>query len=42
MTNEEIKENIERLEKTIRLNYWNKGYVENCKEQIKTYKILLK
>ncbi len=42
MTTEEIKENISRLEATISSNIWNKGYVSNCREQIKTYEEMLK
>jgi hypothetical protein len=42
MTTQEIKTNIERLEKTIAKNIWNKGYVANCKNQIEYYKTLLK
>lgn len=42
MTTQEIKTNIERLEKTISMNIWNKGYVANCKSQIEVYKSLLK
>ena len=33
-----IKENIKRLENTISMNIWNKGYVLNCKTQIENYK----
>jgi len=39
---EEIQENIKRLEYTISQNFWNKGYVANCQEDIKVYKSLLK
>jgi hypothetical protein len=39
---EELTENIKRLEVTIAMNIWNKGYVENCKENIKSYKNSLK
>jgi hypothetical protein len=38
MKTQEILENIKRLEKTISMNIWNKGYVANCKEQIENYK----
>ena len=41
MTTQEIKTNIERLENTIKMNIWNKGYVENCKSQIENYKLML-
>lgn len=34
----ELKENIKRTENTISMNIWNKGYVANCKNQIKSYK----
>jgi hypothetical protein len=42
MTTQEIKTNIQRLENTIAMNIWNKGYVANCKSQIEYYKSLLK
>lgn len=42
MTKQEIKTNIERLENTISMNIWNKGYVLNCQAQINNYKKLLK
>ena len=42
MTNNEIKANIQRLQKTIENNFWNKGYIENCKNNIKTYQDMLK
>ncbi len=42
MTVQEIKTNIERLENTIKMNIWNKGYVANCKRQIENYTELLK
>jgi hypothetical protein len=42
MTTQEIKTNIERLEKTISMNIWNKAYVQNCKSQIESYKLMLK
>ena len=32
-----LKENIARLETTIRLNCWQKGYVANCKAAIASY-----
>ena len=38
MTTQEIKENITRLESTIKSNSWNKGYIENCKAQLSAYK----
>ena len=41
MTTQEIKTNIERLENTIKMNIWNKGYVNNCKSQIESYKLML-
>lgn len=41
MTTQEIKINIEKLEKTIASNFWQKGYVANCKEQIDNYKKML-
>jgi hypothetical protein len=41
MSANEIKENISRLEKTISLNIWNIGYVNNCKAQIANYKLML-
>jgi hypothetical protein len=41
MTTEEILINIQRLEDTIQMNIWNKGYVENCKSQIESYKLML-
>ena len=41
MTSQEIKTNIARLEETIQMNIWNKGYVENCKSQIEYYKSML-
>ena len=41
MKKQEIKTNIERLEKTIAANFWNKKYVENCKTQIEMYKKML-
>ena len=34
----EVKENISRLENTIELNFWNAGYVANCKEALLRYK----
>ena len=42
MTTQEINTNIERLENTIKMNIWNKGYVANCKSQIENYKSMLK
>ena len=42
MTNSEIKENIKRLKKTISMNVWDKGYVQNCNNQIESYKNQLK
>ena len=42
MTRQEIKINIERLEKTIAMNCWQKGYVANCKDEIEAYKLMLK
>ena len=42
MSQSEIKVNIERLEKTISMNIWNKGYVANCKAQVERYKSMLK
>lgn len=41
MTKQEILTNIERLEATIAQNFWNKGYVENCKKTIESYKEML-
>jgi septation ring formation regulator EzrA len=41
-TKEQITENIKRLEKTISLNCWNKGYVRNCQNEIESYKQKLK
>jgi hypothetical protein len=41
MTAAEINTNIARLEATIQMNIWNKGYVENCKSQIEYYKSML-
>ena len=41
MTTQEIKTNIERLENTIKMNIWNKGYVANCKASIENYKLML-
>ena len=41
MTTQEILINIQRLEDTIKMNIWNKGYVENCKSQIESYKLML-
>lgn len=41
MTTQEIKINIERLENTISQNFWNKGYVQNCLEEIERYKKML-
>ena len=41
MSVEEIKTNISRLEYTIKMNIWNKGYVANCEKQIEFYKLLL-
>jgi len=41
MTHSEINTNIERLEKTIAMNIWNKGYVANCESQIENYKKML-
>jgi len=41
MTTQEIKTNIERLENTIKMNIWNKNYVNNCKSQIESYKLML-
>jgi len=37
----DIKENIQRLEHTIKLDCWNAGYIENCKAAIETYKKML-
>lgn len=37
-TTEKITENIKRLEKTISMNCWNKGYVKNCQNSIEEYK----
>jgi hypothetical protein len=42
MNTQEINTNISRLEKTISLNFWNKGYVANCKNEIEQYKEMLK
>ena len=42
MNKQEINNNIIRLEKTISLNFWNKGYVANCKHEIEQYKEMLK
>jgi hypothetical protein len=41
MTTQEINTNIARLESTIKMNIWNKGYVANCKSQIESYKEML-
>jgi hypothetical protein len=41
MTQSEIRINISRIEKTIEKNFWNKGYVNNLKEELKSYKSLL-
>ena len=41
MTVQEINTNIVRLEKSISMNIWNKGYVANCKAQIENYKSML-
>lgn len=41
MSAKDIKINIERLEYTIKMNIWNKGYVANCKNEIEYYKSLL-
>lgn len=41
MTTREIKTNIQRLEATIAMNCWNKGYVANCKATIESYKKML-
>jgi hypothetical protein len=41
MTTTEINTNIARLENTIKMNIWNKGYVANCKAQIENYKLML-
>lgn len=41
MNKQEILTNIERLEKTISQNFWNKKYVENCKASIENYKQML-
>ena len=41
MTKQEITTNIERLENTIKMNCWNKGYVINCQAQIEKYKTML-
>lgn len=41
MTTQEINTNIARLENTIKMNIWNKGYVSNCKAQIENYKSML-
>ena len=41
MTTQEINTNIARLEKSISMNIWNKGYVANCKTQIENYKSML-
>tara|TARA_Y100001936_G_C15813962_1_gene528134 strand:+ start:426 stop:593 length:168 start_codon:yes stop_codon:yes gene_type:complete len=34
----ETKENIQRLEETLRKNCWNEGYVKNVTSQIKFYR----
>ena len=41
MTTQEININIARLESTIKMNIWNKGYVANCQSQIESYKEML-
>lgn len=41
MTRQEITTNIQRLETTIKKNFWQKGYVANCKAQIENYKTML-
>ncbi len=41
MTTQEINTNIIRLENTIKMNIWNKGYVSNCKALIENYKSML-
>ena len=41
MTNQDLQENINRLEATIKSNSWNKGYVANCEAQITMYKSML-
>jgi hypothetical protein len=33
-----LEENISRLENTIKQGFWNKGYIENCKSSIASYK----
>jgi hypothetical protein len=35
---EENNENIRRLENTISKQFWNKGYINNCKKYIAAYK----
>jgi hypothetical protein len=42
MTTQEIKINIERLEKTINNRTHAKGYIENCKVTLEWYKSLLR
>ena len=34
-----LKESIARLESQIESQYWQKGYVENCKATIESYKL---
>jgi len=41
MNIQEIKENITRLEATVKSNSWNKGYIANCEAQIAMYKSML-
>ncbi|NOY72411.1 MAG: hypothetical protein GXP14_08540 [Gammaproteobacteria bacterium] len=41
MSNQDIRENIARLQATIAANIWNVGYVANCENQISSYKDLL-
>ena len=41
MTNQDLQENITRLEATIKSNSWNKGYIANCEAQIAIYKSML-
>jgi len=38
MTNQDLQENITRLEATVKSNSWNKGYIANWKEKKENYK----
>lgn len=37
MKKQEILKAILDLEKTIKQNFWQKGYIQNCKNQISSY-----